>query len=306
MEVLRQVHEGLCGAHQAGIKMPWLIRRHGFFWPIILKDCIRYAKGCKQCPRFGSIQRIPPIDIHPIVKPWPFRGWAIDIIGKIYPTSFKNHGFLLVATDYFTKWANGQAETSNKVIISMLEKMMDDNSRVWHKILPEVLWAYRIKKRSSTNTSSFHLTYGHDAILPMEIVIPSLRVARQNSLTVEDYSEAMVMELEKVEEDRIQAFNRMLVQKKKISRAYNTWVKKKTFREGQLVWKAILPLGTKDREFSKWSPNWEGPFKVHKVLKGNSYWLCSLEGQPHRKFINSKYLREYFPTIWERNPSVQR
>ncbi|XP_038685734.1 uncharacterized protein LOC119985517 [Tripterygium wilfordii] len=196
---------------------------------------------------------------------------------------------LINSTPYYPQ-ANDQVEPSNKVIISTLEKMMDNNPRVWHKILQEVLWAYRTTRRSSTGTNPFHLTYGHDVILPTEIISHSLRVVRQNCLTTADYSEAMVMELEQLEEDRIQAFNRMLVQYKKIHRAYNKRVKKKTFHE--------------DREFDKWSPNWEGPFKVHKVLKGNSYWLYSLEGQPHRKFINGKYLKGYFPTIWERNPSV--
>jgi len=39
-----------------------------------------------------------------IIKPWPFRGWAIDVISQIYPPSSKGHKFILVATDYFTKW----------------------------------------------------------------------------------------------------------------------------------------------------------------------------------------------------------
>ena len=42
--------------------------------------------------------------MNPIIKPWPFRGWAIDLIGQIYPPSNKGHKFILVATDYFTKW----------------------------------------------------------------------------------------------------------------------------------------------------------------------------------------------------------
>ena len=42
--------------------------------------------------------------MNPIIKPWPFRGWGIDLIGKIYPPSSKNHKFILVATDYFNKW----------------------------------------------------------------------------------------------------------------------------------------------------------------------------------------------------------
>ena len=46
MRVMAEVHKGICGAHQAGIKMKWLLRRHGYYWPDMLKDCIDYGKGC--------------------------------------------------------------------------------------------------------------------------------------------------------------------------------------------------------------------------------------------------------------------
>jgi uncharacterized membrane protein len=42
--------------------------------------------------------------LNPIIKPWPFRGWGIDLIGQINLLSSKGHKFVLLATDYFTKW----------------------------------------------------------------------------------------------------------------------------------------------------------------------------------------------------------
>jgi transposase InsO family protein len=42
--------------------------------------------------------------LHPIIKPWPFRGWALDFVGQICPASSKGHRFVLVTMDYFTKW----------------------------------------------------------------------------------------------------------------------------------------------------------------------------------------------------------
>ena len=42
--------------------------------------------------------------MNPIIKPWLFQGWGIDLIGQIFPPSSKGHKFILVATDYFTKW----------------------------------------------------------------------------------------------------------------------------------------------------------------------------------------------------------
>ncbi|OMO87770.1 hypothetical protein COLO4_20580 [Corchorus olitorius] len=53
-KVIKDVHEGLCGAYQAGRKMRWLICRHGFYWPIIMKDCMEFAKGCQACQRMGN------------------------------------------------------------------------------------------------------------------------------------------------------------------------------------------------------------------------------------------------------------
>ncbi|XP_062021144.1 uncharacterized protein LOC133737640 [Rosa rugosa] len=251
LKVLREVHQGICGAHQAGIKMRWLIHRHGYYWPTIMKDCIEFARGCKQCQIHGSRQRVPADLLHPIVKPWPFRSWAMDIIGKIHPPSSKQHVWILVATDFFTKWveakpytsissetvitfikqeivhrfgvpetivadrgsvfisdavhstakdlgiqmihstpyypkANGQAEASNKVVINVLKRMITDKPRDWHNILSETLWALRTSKRAATSTTPFALTYGHDAMLPVEMQIQALRVAEQNSLTTGD------------------------------------------------------------------------------------------------------------------------
>ena len=57
--------------------------------------------------------------------------------------------------------------------------------------------------------------------------------------------------------------------KARVAKAYNKRVKKKSFVEGDLVWKTIFPIRTKDHEFGKWSANWEGK---HCDL-GNS-WRC--------------------------------
>jgi len=97
------IHEGVCGAHQSAFKMKWMIRRNGYYWPTVLEDCFKYFKGCQGCQKFGNVQRAPTSAMNPIIKPWLFRGWVIDLIGQIYPPSSKGHKFILVATDYFTK-----------------------------------------------------------------------------------------------------------------------------------------------------------------------------------------------------------
>ncbi|XP_051144093.1 uncharacterized protein LOC127260404 [Andrographis paniculata] len=104
IKVMEEVHCGICGAHRAGLHMRWAIHRMGFYWPRIFDDCIRFAKGCQECQRHGPLNHLPIVKLHAMVKPWPFKAWALDVIGKIHPASSKQHSFILVATDYFTKW----------------------------------------------------------------------------------------------------------------------------------------------------------------------------------------------------------
>jgi hypothetical protein len=99
-----EVHEGIYGTHQLVPKMKWLLRRASFYWPTMMADCFCYYKGCEECQRFGNVQLVPTAMLHPIIKPWPFRCWGLDFIGQIHSPSSKGHRFVLVATNYFTKW----------------------------------------------------------------------------------------------------------------------------------------------------------------------------------------------------------
>jgi len=70
----------------------------------MLEDCFKYYKGCQACQRFDKIQMVPASVLNPIIKPWPFRGWAMDMIGQIHPPSSKGHQWVLAVMEYFTKW----------------------------------------------------------------------------------------------------------------------------------------------------------------------------------------------------------
>ena len=61
--------------------------------------------------------------------------------------------------------------------------------------------------------------------------MPSLRVSMQNGLTSQEYSEAMMMELESADDRRIQSFNNMLIQKNKVVQK----IKRKNFEVGEFV-----------------------------------------------------------------------
>jgi hypothetical protein len=116
-----EVHEGICGNHQWAHKMYWFLRRVGFYWPkmiVIVSSIIGDAKLSQQ---FGNVQ------FNPIIKPWLFRGWALDYIGQSYPSFSKGYRFMLVTIDYFTKWAEAMSlknMTHKEVIYFILKHII--------------------------------------------------------------------------------------------------------------------------------------------------------------------------------------
>jgi hypothetical protein len=70
----------------------------------MIVNCFKHYKGCQVCQKFSDLQLVHVAELHPIIKPWPFRGWGLDFVGEIHPSSSKGHQFVLVATDYLTKW----------------------------------------------------------------------------------------------------------------------------------------------------------------------------------------------------------
>ncbi|KAK2396595.1 protein NYNRIN [Trifolium repens] len=361
---ISDVHSGTCGSHQAGHKIKWLLFRQGLYWPSMLKDCIEYAKGCQEFQRHSGIQHVPASELHSIIKPWPFRGWALDLIGEIKPASSKNQRYILVGIDYFTKCieaiplpnvdqeavinfiqnhiiyrfgipetittdqgsvftgrkmqefaqeigfrlltstpyyaqANGQVEAANKIIINLIRKHIAQKTRNWHKTLDQVLWACRNSPKESTNTTPFRLTYGHDAVLPVEIHLQSARVQRQMEIPLDHYWQMMSDDLVDLDEERLSALEVLTKQKERISKAYNKKVKSKSFSVGELVWKVILPMDKKDRLLGKWSPNWEGPFKIVQVYSNGAYEIEELTPEKRTLGINGKYLKKYKPVLLE-------
>ena len=117
-------HSGACGSHQVGHKLKWLLFRQGVYWPTMLKDCIDFAKGCQECQKHAGIQRVSASELHSVGKPWPFRGWALDVIGEIKPKSSKGHKYILVGIDYFTKWVEAipLPNVTQNVVIEFIQK----------------------------------------------------------------------------------------------------------------------------------------------------------------------------------------
>ena len=187
----------------------------------------------------------------------------MDIVGH-FPKTIGNKKYLLVGTDYFTKWVeaeplanirdvdvkrfiwknivtrfrvphtlisdnglqfdskafrkycfdleiknrysipaypqgNEQAEVVNKVIMSGLKKRLDDAKGKWVEELPHVLWTYQTTSYRSTGETPFSMTYGAEAVIPLETDFPTLRT---NAFTSDNNDELLKRSLDLIGERR--------------------------------------------------------------------------------------------------------
>ena len=71
------------------------------------KEALKYVKKCDQCQRFAPNIHQPGETPNPLSSPWSFAQWGLDIIGP-FPKAAGNKRYLLVGTDYFTKWVEAE------------------------------------------------------------------------------------------------------------------------------------------------------------------------------------------------------
>jgi hypothetical protein len=353
--VLNDCHLGACGGHLSGMATAQKILRAGYFWPSIFKDCIEAVKKCPPCQIFNKKARTHPTALHPIIAIGPFSKWGIDFM-QCKPTSAGGHSYIIVAVDYFTKWAeamptflndgrtaalflfnhiitrfgvphaivtdhgahfknqmmselhvklgfrhensspyypqaNGQVEAINKVLKTMIQRMVGENKTSWHLQLFSALWAYRTSAKTSTGFTPFQLVYGIEAVLPIECEIPSLKL-KVELLPHTSAEEERFLYLSKLDETRRDAALINEAHQKRIKSQYDKSVQPRAFAEGDLVLvydQAHDKLGT-----GKLEPMWHGPYIVKRVLHKGAYELVDYDGISLGEPRNGLYLKKYY------------
>ncbi|KAK3013410.1 hypothetical protein RJ639_008269 [Escallonia herrerae] len=266
----------------------------------------------------GTLPEDPPqLVISQVTDPWNLYVDGSSAVGnsgagiiliRPFPMASGQRRFVIVAIDYFTKWteaeslaaitftsvahpqSNGQTENMNRSILQGLKKKLNEAKGAWVDELPKVLWAYRTTPHSVTGETSFSLCYGTEAMLPVKIGVPTIRALHFSEL---NNDVGLRANLDLVEEARTQAHVRSVNVKQRVARYYNQKVRSKQFNEGDLVLRN-LEVSNPKAATGKLSPNWEGPYRVIKVLKTGAYALGTLSGESIPRTWNAENLRRYY------------
>ncbi|GKV17243.1 hypothetical protein SLEP1_g27774 [Rubroshorea leprosula] len=180
-----------------------------------------------------------------------------------------SYGIKLVFTSVYHPEANGMVESVNKAILEGIKPRLDQLKAKWVDELNNVLWAYRTTNRTDTGETPYHLAFGTEAVIPVEIGVPSLRVSHFEPVQ----NERLLREnLDFLDEVREQSRLRTLTYKQRTANLYNKQVQPRNFRVGDLVLRKAGLTGFETR-YSKLAPNWEGPYIVTEVPHPGAYIL---------------------------------
>lgn len=121
MELLGNIHVGLCGAHRGPHEMAHRAMRQGFYWPSAAKDAKQLVKTCENCQMIARKLSSPAHPTTSIIPTWPLQRWGIDIVRPLPPAPGNLH-FAAVALEYFSMWieAKALARITSRTLISFV------------------------------------------------------------------------------------------------------------------------------------------------------------------------------------------
>jgi len=162
--ILIACHDSACGGHFSGQLTGQKILRAGYFWPTLFKDAHDYVRKCDACQRYARNDLRMEMPLHVSLPLIPFEKWGIDYVGEVHPQSSKGMKYIVVATEYLTKWAEAKAvktDTAEHAATFMYENIIsrfgvpkilvsDRGTHFLNDLIREMTEKFKIDHRKTT------------------------------------------------------------------------------------------------------------------------------------------------------------
>eukprot|EP00253_Pinus_taeda_P003403 PITA_03403 len=288
----------------------------------MFKDCITAVRSCHACQIFDSKTRRPPAPLQLVVAVGPFAKWGIDFM-TCNPTSAEGHGYIIVAVDYFTKWAeamptlNHSGETTalfffnhvvsrfdipwaivtdhgshfqNHMVVELAAKLglsHDSSTPYYPQANRQVEAINKVLKHMLQRMIGVQTELALDPILSL-VGIPNI----VDLLPRTSEEEACFLELIQLDETRRDAALANKAHNKRVNAQFNKNVKPRVFSEGDLV--LLYDQESNKLGAGKFKSLWMGPYIVKRVLAKGAYELMDYDGIPLAQPCNRLYLKRYY------------
>ena len=179
---------------------------------------------------------------------------------------------------------------ANRTLLKIIKTRLEGAKGIWSDELPGVLWAYRTTVKTPIGETPFKLAYGSEAVITAEVHMANRRVMKYQD---EDNEEQLCLNLDLIDEVRMDAEQRTARYKNLMAKQYDAMVKPRRFNIGDLVLKRVF-LATRNPAHGKLGPNWEGPYRVINYKRQGSYYLETLDRRKLEHPWNVEHLRRYY------------
>eukprot|EP00253_Pinus_taeda_P011484 PITA_11484 len=258
--------------------------------------------------------------------------------GEIHPSSSGQHKWILIATDYFTKWieaipctqandstiirflednilsrfgcpekiindnaaafksknminfchkfhitlghsssyypqGNGLAESSNKTLINIIKKVLEENKKNLHRKLTNALWADRLSTKKSIGMSPYEPVYGMEAIFPSSLSIPTIKLLQEIQAEPNDIQRRINQTIH-LQQTREQVYDRAQILQENLKKMFDKGAKAEDFCVGSKILRWDSRREDKGKH-AKFNFLWKGPFIISAVEGNNTYFLKS-------------------------------
>eukprot|EP00253_Pinus_taeda_P021728 PITA_21728 len=285
-KIMEEFHAGDCGGHLYWKSTVDKILRAGYYWPTVFSDVKKFTTACHKCQVFEGKRQLLPLPLRPITTERPFQS------KNMVSVCHKFHITLGHSTAYYPQ-GNGLAESSNKSLVNMIKKVLEDNKRNSHRKLVNALGADRLTTKRSIGVSPYELVYGLEAKFPSSLGIPVMKLLQESQAEPNDM-QRRVNQIICLQQTRDQVYNRVQILQEELKKAFDRRTKAEDFNMGDKVLKWDSRRENKGKH-GKFDSLWRGPFLIQAVQGNNTYFLKNLdETDLDEGPVNGRMLKHYF------------
>ena len=198
---------------------------------------------------------------------------------------------LIHSTTYYPQ-GNSLVESSNKILVRIIKKLLQENKKACDSKLKFSLWVDKISTKRSIGTSPYQLVYGTNVVFPISLGSPFMKLLQEKESETNDI-QRIINNLIEVHELRGNIFRIAEDYKGNIKSRFDQKAKPNDFYVGDLFlrWDARRE---KKGLHNKFDHLWMGPFKVTTYRGHNVFILDNVDGSNYQGGpVNGRFLEHY-------------
>lgn len=185
--------------------------------------------------------------------------------------------------------ANGQEESTNKIILNEIMRRLHQKKGKWLEELPHVLWAHRTTYKNATREIPYNIAFGTEVVIPVEMEFTS---ARTDNYDPKINEQLRRLDLDQIKDLREKVALRNAENKRKVANFRNKKVKARTLDVGDKVLRKNQP-SKGSKKGGKLAANWLGPYYVTRCTGHGSYTPADEKGNHVPRTWNMRSLKKY-------------